>query len=123
MNLDRHLRRDLRFYLKQIPCKVALILDNLSVDVVRPYTSADTDNVEHKSVFSMFKPVPLSAGQDNENIQHSVISMTGYPVSVSSVENFDVFKSNTSSSTYESQDHSFSSRDDHSSTPKQEKSG
>ncbi|KAM7514743.1 hypothetical protein LguiA_004326 [Lonicera macranthoides] len=121
--LDRHLRRDLRFYLKQIPCKVALILDNFSVDVVRPYTSADTDNVEHKLVLSMFKSVPLLAGQDNENIQQSVISLSGCPVSSSSVENSEVFKSNSSSSTYKSRDHSFSSHDDHSSTPKQEKSG
>ncbi|KAB2623800.1 protein kinase APK1B [Pyrus ussuriensis x Pyrus communis] len=54
--LDRHLRRDLRFYLKKIPCKVAVIQDSLAVDVVRPHTTDDTDTIEHKLFFSLSKP-------------------------------------------------------------------
>ncbi|CAL5384615.1 unnamed protein product [Camellia sinensis] len=69
--LDWHLRRDLRFYLQQISSKVALIHDNLSVEVLRPYATTDTDNVEHIVVYSISKPVPLSAVQDNENNERS----------------------------------------------------
>ncbi|KAM1537418.1 hypothetical protein PS1_002352 [Malus domestica] len=65
--LDRHLRRDMRFYLKKIPCKVAIIQDSLAVDVVRPHTTDDTDTMEHKLFFSLSKPVPLSNYQSNRN--------------------------------------------------------
>uniref|UniRef100_A0A5B6YNP9 Protein kinase domain-containing protein n=1 Tax=Davidia involucrata TaxID=16924 RepID=A0A5B6YNP9_DAVIN len=122
--LDRHLRRDLRFYLKQIPCKVALIQDNLSVEVLRPYNTADTDNIEHNLFFSMSNPVPLSTGQDKENIEQSVTSCGSYPASISSLESSDMLKNNLASSfTYRSQEHSFSARDDSGSNSKQEKSG
>ncbi|KAA8538342.1 hypothetical protein F0562_027835 [Nyssa sinensis] len=122
--LDRHLRRELRYYLKQIPCKVALILDNLSVEVLRPYTTADTDNVEHKLFFSMSKPVPLSAVQDKENIEQSVISIRSYAASISSLESSDMLNSNLASSfTYRSREHSFPSSDDFGSNSKQVKSG
>ncbi|KAI8014633.1 hypothetical protein LOK49_LG05G02562 [Camellia lanceoleosa] len=62
---------DLRFYLQQISSKVALIHDNLSVEVLRPYATTDMDNVEHIVVYSISKPVPLSAVQDNENNERS----------------------------------------------------
>lgn len=54
----RHLRRDSTYYLKHIPCKVALIGDNLSVKVVRPYSIVDADSIEHKLYFSVAKQVP-----------------------------------------------------------------
>ncbi|KAA8546488.1 hypothetical protein F0562_002773 [Nyssa sinensis] len=121
--LDRHLRRELRFYLKQIPCKVALIQDNFSVEVLRPNTTADTDNIEHKLFFSMSKPVPLSAGQDKENIEQSVMSCRSGPASIS-LESSDLPKSNLASSfMYKSGEHSFPSHDDFGSSSKQEKSG
>ncbi|XP_039170480.1 probable serine/threonine-protein kinase PBL23 [Eucalyptus grandis] len=63
--LDRHLRRDLRFYLKQIPCKVAIIQDSLSVDVLRPETAIDTDSMEHKSFYSITKSVLPTKEENN----------------------------------------------------------
>lgn len=79
--LDRHLRRDLRFYLKQIPCKVAIIQDSLSVDVLRPETAIDTDSMEHKSFYSITKSVLSVASQVGEiteqsNIYHGTESLT-----------------------------------------------
>lgn len=121
--LDRHLRRDLQYYLKHIPCKVAVVLDNLTVEVLRPYTTAEKENVEHEVVFSMSKPVPLSSSQNNEEIQQSVISCASHSASISSLESSDMLKSNSVSSFFDrSLDHSFSSKDDYSSTSKQEKS-
>ncbi|MBA0566205.1 hypothetical protein Golob_011046, partial [Gossypium lobatum] len=41
--LDRHFRRDLKLYVKQIPCKVALVDDSLNVEVLRNHTLSQTD--------------------------------------------------------------------------------
>ncbi|CAL5384613.1 unnamed protein product [Camellia sinensis] len=120
--LDRHLRRDLRFYLKQIPSKVAIIHDNLFVKVLRPYTTTDTDNVEHRVVYSISKPVPLLAVQENENNERSIISCRSFPTSISSMESSDMLKNSLASSfAHRSREHSFSSGD-FGSTSKQEKS-
>ncbi|KAJ7965456.1 Receptor-like kinase [Quillaja saponaria] len=96
--LDRHLRRDLRFYSKQIPCKVALIQDSFS------------------------RPVRPSNCPDRENIEHSVISCKSYSLSMSSYESSDMLKSNLKpSSAYRSREKSSSLHIGSSS--KQEKSG
>ncbi|THF97892.1 hypothetical protein TEA_021902 [Camellia sinensis var. sinensis] len=81
-----HLRRDLSFYLKQISSKVALIRDNLSVEVLRPHTTIDTGNVEHRVVYSISKLVPLSAVQDNENNEQSVIFCRSCSASMTSLK-------------------------------------
>lgn len=118
--LGRHLRRDLQYYLKHVPCKIALVLDNLTVEVEKPCASIEKEHVDHAVVFSMSKPVPLSSLQDNEDIQQSVIS-TSYSASINSYESLDRPKGNTVSS--------LSNRsldlpsDDYRSTPKQDKSG
>ncbi|KAK4340943.1 hypothetical protein RND71_039444 [Anisodus tanguticus] len=83
--LDRHLRRDLTYYLKHIPCKVALIGDNLFVKVVRPYSIVDADNIEHKLYFSMSKHVPLAPPPTAENTEQSFVSIN-YSGSVESSE-------------------------------------
>ncbi|GMP46604.1 hypothetical protein CsSME_00014687 [Camellia sinensis var. sinensis] len=119
----KHLRRDLRFYLKHIPSKVAIIHDNLFVEVLRPYTTTDTDNVEHRVVYSIAKPVPLLAVQDNENNERSIISCGSCPASMTSMESSDMLKNSLASSfAHRSREHSFSSGD-FGSTSKQEKSG
>ncbi|KAI5431454.1 hypothetical protein KIW84_035589 [Lathyrus oleraceus] len=41
--LDRHLWRDMRFHLTKIPCKVALVKDDLSVNIWRYYNAHDTN--------------------------------------------------------------------------------
>ncbi|XP_028060019.1 uncharacterized protein LOC114263644 isoform X3 [Camellia sinensis] len=118
----RHLRRDLRFYLKQISSKVALIHDNLSVEVFRSYTTTRTDNVERRVVYSISKPVPLSAVQDNENNEQSVISCRSCSASMTSSKSSAILENNlTSSFTHRSREHHFSSGD-LGSTSKQEKS-
>lgn len=57
--LDRHLRRDVKFYLTHIPCKVALIQDSLSVEVLKPHlTNALSNSVsDQKFVYSLERPV------------------------------------------------------------------
>lgn len=109
-NLGRHLRRDLRFYLKQIPCKVALIEDNLSMMVVRPFTTTDTDKVEQKLFFSLSKNVPLLATSNDENNEQFIISCKSYSASIGSSENSDILKSNlVPAFKYNPQDHNISS--------------
>lgn len=122
--LDRHLRRDLQFYLKHIPCKVAVVLDNLTVEVLRPYTTVDKDNIELEVVYSMSKSVPLSSALDIDHSQQSVISFASYSASIASSESSDLLKSNSSSSLfYRSLEHLFPSNHVYVSPPMQQKTG
>lgn len=73
-NLDRHLRRDLKFYQKQIPCKVGMIQDSLSVDVLRAETMTETNPIEHKSFYYITKPILSVASQVGEITEQSDIS-------------------------------------------------
>jgi hypothetical protein len=40
-NLNRYLRRDMRFHLNKIPCNVALVKDDLSVDIWKSQNAHD----------------------------------------------------------------------------------
>ncbi|KAI3464594.1 hypothetical protein Pfo_021257 [Paulownia fortunei] len=122
--LDRHLRRELRFYLKHIHCKVALVLDNLSLDILRPfYSNKETDYMEDKQFYSLSKPVPLPSVSDNENNEQSVVTISNHG-SMNSTETSDMGKiSLLSSSTSNSKEQSFSSQDEFGSNPKQQESG
>ncbi|XP_025013320.2 serine/threonine-protein kinase CDG1 isoform X1 [Ricinus communis] len=107
--LDRHLRRDLKFFLKQIPCKVALIQDNLSVVLKRPHFTNETDPIEHKPFYSMSKPVPLLNPQEGENDGQSVASSKSNLLSNNSHENSDTPRTNWfPSSSHGVKDHNFS---------------
>ncbi|KAF8404350.1 hypothetical protein HHK36_009233 [Tetracentron sinense] len=122
--LDRHLRRDLKFYLKQIPCKVALIQDSLTVEVMRPFTTNDTDVSEQKLFYSLCKPVQRLNVEDSVNNDQFIISCGSYSPSISSQESFDTFKRDlTSSSTSKSQEHNLYGYGNTGSSSKQEKSG
>lgn len=114
----RHLRKDLSFYLKQIPSKVALIQDSLAVEILRPHTTNETDgHIEHKLPFSMTKSVPQPNTQPGENVdQQSISNSKSHPQIQSSMDN-DLM----SFSSYGSRDHYFSS--DSRAHFKQEKSG
>lgn len=116
----RHFRRDLKFYDKQIPSKVALIQDSLAVEVLRSHTTNEVDLIEHKSFYSLSKPVSQSIFQGGEqSIDHqSGTSFGSYPFSNTTLESSDLM----SSSTYRSHDHYFS-LDFGSSSSKPEKSG
>ncbi|KAI3464593.1 hypothetical protein Pfo_021256 [Paulownia fortunei] len=96
---DRHLRKELRFYLKHIPCKVALVLDNFSLELV-----------------------PLLPAEYNGNHEQSVISPS-YRGSMSSQESSDSEKSSFASSlTSKSKEQSLFSPDELGSNPQLEKS-
>ncbi|KAL3513768.1 hypothetical protein ACH5RR_026485 [Cinchona calisaya] len=121
--LDRHLKRDLRFYLKQIPCKVALVEDNLSAVVVRPFTTTETEKLEQKMFFSLSKNVPLLPASNDENNEQYVMSCKSYSASMGSMENSDMLKSNlVPAFKYNPQDHNISSNQDPGSDS-QDKSG
>ncbi|KAK9271129.1 hypothetical protein L1049_026718 [Liquidambar formosana] len=115
---DRHLRRDLRFYLKQIPCKVAIIQDSLAVEVLKLHTTNEAEVTEQKLFFSLCKSVQVLNSQDSENLEQSVIPCKSHSASVSSQES-----NLLSSSTYRSRGHNFSLCDDSGSSSKQDKSG
>ncbi|XP_047306969.1 probable serine/threonine-protein kinase PBL15 [Impatiens glandulifera] len=121
--LDRFLRRDLRFYFKQIPSKIAVVQDNLQIEVLRQHGNTDTDNVEHKLVFSMCKRVAMVATQDNENSEQSVATCkSGPPVSIS-LESFEMLKSLNSAFMYKPREFSLLSSDDLGFGSREEKSG
>ncbi|OWM85146.1 hypothetical protein CDL15_Pgr027933 [Punica granatum] len=72
--LDRHLRKDFKFYLKQIPCKVALIQDSLSVDILRSTRTTEANLIEHRRFYSVSKPILSLAMQGGENKEQSAIT-------------------------------------------------
>ncbi|KAF3440132.1 hypothetical protein FNV43_RR18410 [Rhamnella rubrinervis] len=120
--LDRHLQRDMRFYLKHIPCKVALIQDGFSVAVSKSDFTSDQEVVEHKFVCALSKPVPAFSSLSNYNNEQSVFNCQNFSFSYSSLETSGMLKSNlTNSSTFRSQD--FNSLKDAQPFPKQEKLG
>ncbi|XP_073036196.1 proline-rich receptor-like protein kinase PERK2 isoform X3 [Primulina eburnea] len=91
--LDWHLRKELRYYLKRVPCKVALVLENSTLDVMRPYCSDSANGVpKHKLVYSLSKPVLVSPTEDIENNERSVISSAG-PEIMNSMEDTEIQKS------------------------------
>ncbi|KAE8735093.1 hypothetical protein F3Y22_tig00000477pilonHSYRG00460 [Hibiscus syriacus] len=117
--LDRHLRRDLKLYLKQIPCKVALVQDSLNIEVVRNHNISETDVLEHKQFYSLSKPVHLSNSQFSENVDQSEASLRRYSMSMSYLDNSKTVLS-TPLSTLKPEEHNFSS--DFGSSSKLEKS-
>ncbi|XP_052189665.1 probable serine/threonine-protein kinase PBL8 isoform X2 [Diospyros lotus] len=121
--LDRYLKKDFWFYNKQIPCKVAVIQDDLSVKVLRDQPTTDMENVEHKLVFSMTKQVPIAVAQDNENSEQSVISCRSYSASLNSIESSDGLKNNLAPLFMSISHEQSSSSDKLATTSKLEKSG
>ncbi|KAF7816769.1 Proline-rich receptor-like protein kinase PERK8 [Senna tora] len=93
--LDRHLRRDLRFYLHKIPCKVGLVKDDLSVDIWKSHQSLETDVTENKLVYSLAKFVSLSECHSIADIGQSIVSYKSFPSSMVSSDNADTPRSNT----------------------------
>ncbi|CAA2956807.1 receptor-like cytosolic serine threonine- kinase RBK1 [Olea europaea subsp. europaea] len=119
--LDRHLRREWRFYLKYIACKVALVLDNLSVEVLRSdYSDQDFDDFEAKLFYSPSKPIELPSAQDNDNNEQTSMSIN-YNTSMGSLESSDMAKSNSFTSNFKQ--YSFSSQDEFGSNLKPHESG
>ncbi|KAL0360306.1 UNVERIFIED_CONTAM: Proline-rich receptor-like protein kinase PERK13 [Sesamum radiatum] len=122
--LNRHLRKETRFYLKHIPCKVALILDNFSLEVLRPYYSDKTTvNTEHKLFYSLSKLVPLLPVEYITDNEQSSVSPY-YRESVSSQESSNSERSSFASSlTSKSKEQGFFSPDEFGSNHQLEISG
>lgn len=122
--LDWHLRKHLRYYLKCVPCKVALVLENLTLDVMRPYFSDSANGVpKHKLVYSLSKPVLVSPIVDIENNERSVNASAG-PEIMNSMENAEIQKSIlVTSLSCNSKEPDFSTQEDFGSNPQKEKLG
>ncbi|XP_057440109.1 proline-rich receptor-like protein kinase PERK14 [Lotus japonicus] len=119
--LDRYLRRDLRFHLNKMPCKVALVKDDLSLDIWRSHYSNDKIVTETKLVYSLSKIVSLSQYHSNQDFDHSIHSCKSYPRSITSSDSSTTIKSYTKHShTNRSRDHNSSN---FGSSAKIEKSG
>lgn len=108
-NLNRHLRRDMRYHLNKIPCKVALVKDDLSVDIWRSHNAHDTNVTATKPVFSLSKFVSLSDCHSMQEIEQSIISCKSYPHSLASSDSSGTIKSYSTNSYANSSLHSGSS--------------
>ncbi|KAG4969475.1 hypothetical protein JHK82_035175 [Glycine max] len=82
--LDRHLRQDMRFYRNKISCKIALVKDDLSVDIWRSHHIHETDVTEQKLIYSLSKCVSLSDSHSIGDEEQSVIFCKSYPLSIAS---------------------------------------
>lgn len=97
--MDRHLRRDLRFYKNKISCKVALVKDDLSVEIWRSHHVNQTDVTGQKLTYSLSKCVSLSDSHSNEDVeQQSVTICESYPLSITSSDCFSMLNSSTTHS-------------------------
>ncbi|XP_068651600.1 probable serine/threonine-protein kinase PBL8 [Aristolochia californica] len=84
--IDRHLRKDMKFFTRNIPCKVALIYDSLSVEVVRSFliTSNEAELSEQK-FYSLSRSVePILNMSVSGDGSHTVVSYGSYSGAVSS---------------------------------------
>ncbi|WOL12313.1 calcium/calmodulin-regulated receptor-like kinase 1 isoform X5 [Canna indica] len=126
--LDRHLRRDLKFYLKHLSCKVASIDDSLCVHVKKHFvTNASNKGIlDQKLFYSVWKVIQPSSDvhendkEPNKTNVRSLISFADYYASMISQDYYNALKlSTTSSSTSRTQDSSLSTFDGTVSSSKQ----
>ncbi|XP_020233022.1 receptor-like cytosolic serine/threonine-protein kinase RBK1 [Cajanus cajan] len=121
--LDRHLRRDMRYHLNKMPCKVALVKDDLSLDIWRSQYAHDTKVIETKFVYSLSKLVSLSDCHSVEDIEQSIISCKSYPHSIYSSDSSSTIRSYTKQSNKDNRSREHCSISDFGSSSKQERSG
>lgn len=74
----------MRFYKKKISCKIALVKDDLSVDIWRSHNIQETDVTEQKLIYSLSKFVSLSDSHSVEEEEQTVIVCKSYPTSFAS---------------------------------------
>jgi len=123
VNLNRHLRRDLRYHLNKMPCKVALVKDDLSLDIWRSHYVHETKITETKCVYSLPKFVSLADCHSVEDIEDSIISCKSYPHSIFSCDSSSTIRSYTKQSSYGNRSRENSSLSDFGSSSKQDRSG
>ncbi|XP_051139036.1 inactive protein kinase SELMODRAFT_444075-like isoform X2 [Andrographis paniculata] len=75
--LNRHLKKELRFYLGHIPCKMAMVLDNSSLEILRSYYSDKaTANIEQKVLYTQCKVVsPFTVDNEQQLVSPSLRSI------------------------------------------------
>ncbi|KAH7519713.1 uncharacterized protein LOC107423453 isoform X1 [Ziziphus jujuba] len=86
--LDRRLKRDIRFYIDKIPCRIAYIRDMLSVEVLKHFSKNTTgrDVIQTKFIYSICKPVPKLNSQSSDDEKSSLFSCESSPFSIDSLE-------------------------------------
>nr|KYP60188.1 hypothetical protein KK1_015639 [Cajanus cajan] len=82
--LDRHLRRDLRFYKNKISCRIGLVKDDLSLDIWRSHHITEIEVTEQKLIYSLNKSVSLSGSQSIRDEEQSIMVCKSYPPSITS---------------------------------------
>ncbi|RWW42760.1 hypothetical protein BHE74_00051657, partial [Ensete ventricosum] len=97
---DRHLRRDLKFYMKHISCKVALISDDLSIEVPKPFvTNSSSKGILEQKFYSVWKTIQPSSNMQEDNQQESQTKLSSlmqsadYYASVTAQDCSNAFKS------------------------------
>ncbi|XP_011624071.1 serine/threonine-protein kinase PBS1 isoform X2 [Amborella trichopoda] len=96
--LDRQLRRDLKFYVRYLPCKVSLLEESLTVVVLRSFATNDPDVSQQSPFYSRVKFVQLKSNtHDNVYTEQSVISCGSHP-SFSSHDDSEIQKLSVASS-------------------------
>lgn len=105
-----------------MPCKVALVKDDLSVDIWRSQNTHDRNVTATKLVYSLSKFVSLSDCHSMEDIEQSIISCKSYPHSVASSDSSGIIKSYSVHS-YASRSREHSSSLDSGSSSQHERSG
>ncbi|KAH6782596.1 hypothetical protein C2S52_000528 [Perilla frutescens var. hirtella] len=120
---DRPLRKELRNCLKHISCKVALVLDNFSLQIFEhEYSGKETEHFDSKQFYSLSKRVPLPPVSDNDNEQS--VNTINYHGSMTSKEISDMASSIwLSSFTANSNEQSIVSQNETRPYPQQEESG
>ncbi|CAL9763524.1 unnamed protein product [Musa acuminata subsp. burmannicoides] len=101
--LDRHLRRDLKFYMKHISCKVALISDNLSIEVPKPFvTNSSSKGILEQKFYSVWKTIQPSSNiqednqQENQTNLSSLMYSADYYASVTAQDSSNALKPKSS---------------------------
>ncbi|KAG6492598.1 hypothetical protein ZIOFF_047563 [Zingiber officinale] len=99
IHVERHLRRDMKFYMKHITCKVASVSDNLFVAVPKPFvTNASSKETVEQKLFSVSRSVQPSSNmeEDDKNIGEanvrSLVSFSDYYSSITSQDYSNTFK-------------------------------
>ena len=123
VNLNRHLRRDMRYHLNKMPCKIALVKYDLSLDIWRSHYVHETKITETKCVYSLPKFVSLADCHSVEDIEDSIISCKSYPHSIFSCDSSSTIRSYTKQSSYGNRSRENSSLSDFGSSSKQDRSG
>ncbi|KAG4392955.1 hypothetical protein GLYMA_04G242900v4 [Glycine max] len=106
-----------------MPCKIALVKYDLSLDIWRSHYVHETKITETKCVYSLPKFVSLADCHSVEDIEDSIISCKSYPHSIFSSDSSSTIRSYTKQSSYGNRSRENSSLSDFGSSSKQDRSG